>query len=51
MTKIDLAEILETLKKQGPIFHQPELGLTHTAFENMTVEDFWEVGASDQRYN
>jgi len=42
--------ILEELKKREPIFHRPELGTTRADFENMTVEDYWEVGASGKRY-
>lgn len=42
--------ILEELKKREPIFHRPELGTTRADFENMTVEDYWEIGASGKRY-
>jgi hypothetical protein len=34
-----------------PIFHRPEFGATRADFERMTVEDFWEVGASGREYS
>lgn len=43
-----LAGVLEELISREPIFHRPELG---TDFESMTAADFWEVGASGQRYS
>lgn len=43
-----LAGVLAELEKLEPIFHRPEHG---TDFDNMMVEDFWEVGASGQRYS
>jgi hypothetical protein len=46
-----LLPILEALKQREPIFHRPEFGTTRQDFETMTVEDFWEVGASGHRYS
>lgn len=46
-----LAHILEELIRREPIFHRPELGTTRADFENMTVADFWETGASGRRYS
>lgn len=43
--------VLEELKKREPIFHHPEFGVTQKDFEDMTVEDYWEIGASGQRYD
>lgn len=43
-------DTLEELKKREPIFHRPELGTTRADFEKMTVEDYWEIGASGNRY-
>ncbi len=43
--------VLEELIQREPIFHRPELGTTRQDFENMTVPDFWEVGASGRRYS
>lgn len=43
--------VLEELKRQEPIFHHPELGNTREDFNRLTDEDFWETGASGQRYS
>ena len=51
MKNINLEKILAELKKREPIFHHPEFGASRADFENMTEADFWEVGASGQRYN
>src|SRR5689334_10030253 len=40
-------EVLAELSAREPIFHRPELG---TNFEQQTVSDFWEVGASGKVY-
>ena len=50
-TANDLLEIQQELVAREPIFHRPELGTTRGAFEAMTAEDFWEVGASGRRYS
>src|SRR3954465_12494541 len=44
-------DVLTELVKREPIFHHPEFGRTRQDFENMTVEEYWEVGASGRRYN
>jgi hypothetical protein len=46
-----LAEILAQLIRREPIFHRPEFGTTRADFENMTTQDYWEVGASGRRYS
>jgi hypothetical protein len=46
-----LTEILAELVRREPIFHRPEFGTTRADFENMTTDDFWEVGASGRRYS
>ena len=43
-------DILEILKNREPIFHRPEFGITRADFEKMTIEDYWEIGASGNRY-
>jgi hypothetical protein len=43
--------VLTELAKREPIFHRPEFGTTRRDFENMTVSEYWEVGASGRRYN
>ena len=51
ITEPRLIPVLEELKKREPIFHHPEYGTARADFENMTVPDFWEVGASGRRYS
>ncbi len=51
VTAPELEGILVELASREPIFHRPEFGLTRTELERMTVEDFWEVGASGRRYS
>ena len=46
-----LLSVLEELRRREPIFHRPELGTRREDFERMTTEDFWETGASGQRYS
>jgi hypothetical protein len=43
--------VLNELIKREPLFHRPEFGTTRQDFESMTVEEFWEVGASGRRYS
>jgi hypothetical protein len=50
-TSPELAPILAELIAREPIFHRPELGTTRADFERMMAEDFWETGASGQRYS
>lgn len=50
-TDPELLNIQEELIKLEPIFHHPELGTTRNDYENMTDPDFWEVGASGNRYS
>jgi hypothetical protein len=50
-TPPELSEILEQLSGREPIFHRPEWGTNRADFEQMTTDDFWEVGASGQRYS
>lgn len=46
-----LLGVQEALIQREPIFHRPEHGTTRAAFEAMTEPDFWETGASGQRYS
>ncbi|MDQ1093605.1 hypothetical protein QE400_003018 [Xanthomonas sacchari] len=46
-----LLGVLEELRRREPIFHRAEFGTAREDFERMTTEDFWEVGASGQRYS
>jgi hypothetical protein len=47
----DLADVLEELKRREPIFHRREFGTTRADFERLMVDDYWEIGASGQRYD
>jgi hypothetical protein len=47
----ELAEVLRELSAREPIFHRAEFGVSREDFEQMTVEDFWEIGASGRRYS
>ena len=51
ITDPKLLDILNELKRHEPIFHRPEFGTTRKDFEIITEEDFWEVGASGNRYS
>src|SRR6185312_3965134 len=42
-TAPELAGVLDELRRREPIFHRPEFGNTGA--------DFWEIGASGQRYS
>jgi hypothetical protein len=51
VTAPELQEVLAELSAREPIFHRPELGTSRADFERMTVEDYWETGASGRRYS
>ena len=49
---MSLVNILEELKKREPIFHHPDkFGHLKQDILNMTCDEFWEVGASGNRYS
>ena len=50
-TPAELTSIAAELSSREPIFHRSEFGTTRADFEKMTMEDFWEVGASGRRYS
>ena len=50
-TATELREVLAELSAREPIFHRPEFGTSRADFERMTVEDYWETGASGRRYS
>jgi hypothetical protein len=50
-TDRELADVLAELMKREPIFHRPEFGTTRRDFDRMMAREFWEVGASGQRYS
>ncbi|CAM0999639.1 DUF4440 domain-containing protein [Rhodanobacter sp. Root179] len=51
VTAPGLLPVLEALRRREPIFHRPEFGSSRADFERMVEADFWEVGASGQRYS
>jgi hypothetical protein len=50
-TDLALLPVLDELRRREPIFHRPEFGSTRADHLAMTAEDFWEVGASGNRYS
>jgi hypothetical protein len=50
-TAPELWEVLAELSAREPIFHRPEFGTSRADFERMTLEDYWETGASGRRYS
>ena len=46
-----LREVLDELRRREPIFHHPGFGTSRADYMRMTVDDFWEIGASGQRYS
>lgn len=51
VTPPHLAGVLEELRRREPIFHHPEFGTTRVEYARMAADDFWEIGASGQRYS
>lgn len=51
VTPPELLHVLEELRQREPIFHRPEFGRTRADFERIAAADFWEIGASGQRYS
>ncbi len=50
-TAAELLAVQQELIDLEPIFHRPEHGTTRQAFESMTADEFWEVGASGRSYS
>ncbi|HVU81623.1 MAG TPA: DUF4440 domain-containing protein [Rhodanobacteraceae bacterium] len=46
-----LQEVLDELRRREPIFHHPGFGTSRADYMRMTTDDFWEIGASGQRYS
>jgi hypothetical protein len=44
-------EVHDALRRREPIFHRVESGTSREAFEAMTTDDYWEVGASGAVYD
>jgi hypothetical protein len=47
---MDLTDVLTELAAREPIFHRPEVTSREEA-ERLTVDDFWEIGASGKIYD
>jgi hypothetical protein len=43
--------VLEELQRREPLFHRPEFGTSRADFERMIADDYWEIGASGNRYD
>ncbi len=46
-----LTDVLTELTAREPLFHRAEFGLTRADFDRLTATDYWEVGASGNRYS
>jgi hypothetical protein len=46
-----LLSVLDALRSLEPVFHSPAFGTTRAGRERMAADDFWEIGASGQRYS
>ena len=51
VTDPSLLGILAELRRHEPLFHRRELISSRAEFERETARDFWETGASGQRYS
>jgi hypothetical protein len=47
----EIAEILLSFRAVSPSFRGLSFGTARSDFENMAVDDFWEVGASGACYS
>lgn len=47
----DLSTASLELKAREPLFHRPEFGTSRPDFERMMTDEFFEVGASGNRYS
>lgn len=51
VTPPHLREVLDELRRREPIFHHPGFSTSRADYTRMTTDDFWEIGASGQRYS
>jgi hypothetical protein len=49
-TPPELAGVLTELVQREPLFHRQELGMTRAHFEDLSDEDYWEVGEHGERH-
>lgn len=50
-TSAELLSVQKELSAREPIFHRAEFGVTRADFAAMMADEFWETGASGQRYS
>ncbi|WIG54766.1 MAG: hypothetical protein OJF61_000552 [Rhodanobacteraceae bacterium] len=51
VTPPHLQGVLDELRRREPVFHRPGFGTSRADYMRMTTDDFWEIGASGQRYS
>ena len=44
-------DVLRALAAREPIFHRPAFARTLQRFAQLMADDYWEIGASGQRYD
>lgn len=47
----DWSSVIDELAPREPIFHRPQFARTRQEFERLMVDDYWEFGASGERYD
>lgn len=47
----ELSRIARELAAREPIFHKPEFGTSRHDFDRLMAKDYWEIGASGQKYS
>lgn len=47
----ELQPVLEELRQREPIFHRTAFGRTTKDFDHLMAPEYWETGASGQRYS
>jgi len=47
----DLSCVARELAAREPIFHKPEFGTSREDFDRLMAKDYWEIGASGQKYS
>lgn len=47
----DWSSVIDELAQREPIFHRPKFASTRQDFERLMADDYWEFGASGERYD
>lgn len=50
-TQPDWSRVIDELAQQEPIFHRPAFARSRSDFEQLMADDYWEFGASGERYD